>query len=79
MLATIRGLISRRKLLLKDEPSEGLAPLMVRQFGENIKHFKEQGLTILLVEQKPSLTYEVSDHVYVMSKGRIAYHLSPDD
>ena len=79
MLATGRGLVSSRKLLLMDEPSEGLAPLMVRQLGENIKHFKEQGLTILLVEQKLSLALEVSDYVYVMSKGRIVYHSTPDD
>lgn len=73
MLATGRGLVSRPKLLLMDEPSEGLAPLLVRKLGEDIRGFKEQGLTILLVEQKLSLALEVADYVYIMSKGKIVY------
>ena len=79
MLATGRGLISRPKLLLMDEPSEGLAPLLVRKLGKNIRSFKEQDLTILLVEQKLSFALEVADYVYVMSKGKIVYHSTPDD
>jgi branched-chain amino acid transport system ATP-binding protein len=79
MLATGRGLISRPKLLLMDEPSEGLAPLLVRKLGNNIRSFKEQDLTILLVEQKLSFALEVADYVYVMSKGKIVYHSTPDD
>jgi branched-chain amino acid transport system ATP-binding protein len=79
MLATGRGLISRPKLLLMDEPSEGLAPLLVRDLGEIIRSFKEQGLTILLVEQKLSFALEVADEVYVMSKGKIVYHSTPDE
>jgi len=79
MLATGRGLISRPKLLLMDEPSEGLAPLLVRKLGNNIRSFKEQDLTILLVEQKLSFALEVADYVYVMSKGKIVYHSTPDN
>lgn len=79
MLATGRGLISNPKLLLMDEPSEGLAPLLVRGLGENIRTFKEQGLTILLVEQKLSFVLEVADYVYVMSKGKIVYHSTPEN
>ncbi len=79
MLATGRGLISRPKLLLMDEPSEGLAPLLVRELGKIIKSLKEQGLTILLVEQKLSFALELADDVYVMSKGKIVYHSSPDN
>jgi len=79
MLATGRGLISRPKLLLMDEPSEGLAPLLVRELGEIIRSFKEQDLTILLVEQKLSFALEVADYVYVMSKGKIVYHSTPDN
>jgi branched-chain amino acid transport system ATP-binding protein len=79
MLATGRGLISRPKLLLMDEPSEGLAPLLVRDLGEIIRGFKERGLTILLVEQKLSFALEMADYVYVMSKGKIVYHSTPDD
>jgi branched-chain amino acid transport system ATP-binding protein len=79
MLATGRGLVSRPQLLLMDEPSEGLAPLLVRELGEIIKHLKEQNLTILLVEQKLSFALEMADYVYVMSKGKIVYHSPPDE
>jgi len=79
MLATGRGLISRPKLLLMDEPSEGLAPLLVRDLGQLIRSFKEQGLTVLLVEQKLSFALEVADDVYVMSKGKIVYHSTPSE
>jgi len=78
MLATGRGLVSRPKLLLMDEPSEGLAPLLVRELGSMIRDFKEQGLTILLVEQKLSFVLQVADYVYIMSKGKIVYHSTPD-
>jgi branched-chain amino acid transport system ATP-binding protein len=79
MLATGRGLISKPKLLLMDEPSEGLAPLLVRDLGEIIRGIKEQGLTVLLVEQKLSFALEVADYVYVMSKGKIVYQSTPGD
>ena len=79
MLATGRGLVSRPQLLLMDEPSEGLAPLLVRELGGIIKHFKEQRLTIFLVEQKLSFALDVADHVYIMSKGKIVYHSTPDE
>lgn len=79
MLATGRGLVSRPKLLLMDEPSEGLAPLLVRDLRGIIRSFKEQGLTILLVEQKLSFALEVSDYVYIMSKGKIVHHSTPED
>jgi branched-chain amino acid transport system ATP-binding protein len=62
-----------------DEPSEGLAPLLVRELGEILRGFKEQGLTILIVEQKLSFALEVADDVYIMSKGKIVYHSTPDD
>jgi branched-chain amino acid transport system ATP-binding protein len=62
-----------------DEPSEGLAPLLVRELGEILRSFKEQDLTILLVEQKLSFALEVADDVYIMSKGKIVYHSTPDD
>jgi branched-chain amino acid transport system ATP-binding protein len=79
MLATGRGLISRPKLLLMDEPSEGLAPLLVRELSQMIRNFKAQGLTIFLVEQKLSFALEVADDVYIMSKGKIVYHSTPDN
>ncbi len=79
MLATGRALMSRPKLLLMDEPSEGLAPKLVREMGETIRDLKEQGLTILLVEQKLSFVLDVADYAYVMSKGKIVHHSTPDD
>jgi branched-chain amino acid transport system ATP-binding protein len=79
MLATGRGLMSRPKLLLMDEPSEGLAPLLVRKLADDIRAFKEKGLTILLVEQKLSLALELADDVYIMSKGKIVHRSTPDE
>lgn len=79
MLATGRSIVSRPSLLLMDEPSEGLAPLLVRDLGKIIRDFKDQGLTVLLVEQKLSFALQVADDVYVMSKGKIVYHSTPDE
>lgn len=79
MLTTGRALVSQPRLLLMDEPSEGLAPLLVRELAKMIKDFKNQGLTVLLVEQKLSFALEVADDVYIMSKGKIVYHSTPDD
>jgi branched-chain amino acid transport system ATP-binding protein len=79
MLATGRALMSRPKLLLMDEPSEGLAPKLVREMAEIIGHLKEQGITILLVEQKLSFVRDVADYAYVMSKGKIVYHSTPGE
>ena len=79
MLSTGRALLCQPKLLLMDEPSEGLAPLLVRELTRIIKGFKEQGLTVLLVEQKLSFALEMADYVYIMSKGKIVYHSTPED
>jgi branched-chain amino acid transport system ATP-binding protein len=79
MLATARALVSRPQLLLMDEPSEGLAPKLVREMADIITGLKAQGLTILLVEQKLSFVLEVADYAYVMSKGKIVYASTPDD
>jgi len=79
MLSTGRALVTQPKLLLMDEPSEGLAPLLVRELARMIRDFKNQGLTVLLVEQKLSFALEVADDVYIMSKGKIVYHSTPDD
>ncbi|MBI4332655.1 MAG: ABC transporter ATP-binding protein [Chloroflexi bacterium] len=71
ILAVARGLASNPELLLMDEPSEGLAPIMVEKIEEIILHLKEQGLSILLVEQHLPLALKVADHAYVMVKGTI--------
>jgi branched-chain amino acid transport system ATP-binding protein len=62
------------RLLLLDEPSEGLAPLIVREIGRVLVRLKGEGLSILLVEQNVPLALRVADRVYVMSKGQIVYH-----
>ncbi len=79
ILATARALMMSPKLLLMDEPSEGLAPLLVREMGEIIRRLMGQGLTILLVEQKLSFVREVADYAYVMSKGKVVYHGLPEE
>jgi branched-chain amino acid transport system ATP-binding protein len=71
MLAMGRAMMSRPKLLLLDEPSMGLAPLMVQKVFETILAVSKEGVTILLVEQNARLALEVSDRGYVMESGEI--------
>jgi branched-chain amino acid transport system ATP-binding protein len=73
MLAIGRALMARPKLLLLDEPSMGLAPLLVRQILEAVVHLKEQGVTMLLVEQNASAALAISDRAYVIESGRITH------
>ena len=69
MLAISRGLMSRPTMLLMDEPSMGLAPLLVRQVAETILALHDQGVTILLVEQMASMALAVADRAYVIQNG----------
>lgn len=74
-LAIARALLSRPKLLLLDEPTLGLAPLLVDRVFDTLQELKREGSTILLVEQNAARTIEVADRTYVMrSGGRIAFH-----
>ena len=70
MLATTRGIRCEPDLLLMDEPSEGLAPLLVKELGQVIQQLRARGLSILLVEQKFAFALNVADYVSVMSKPR---------
>jgi branched-chain amino acid transport system ATP-binding protein len=72
MLAIARALMSRPRLLMLDEPSLGLAPLMVEHIFEIIGDLKRQGLTILLVEQNVHHALDVADRAYVFETGRVA-------
>ena len=74
MLAIGRALMMNPRLILLDEPSEGLAPIVVREIGSVLLRLKASGLAILLVEQNVPLALRVADRVYVMSKGQIVYH-----
>ena len=71
MLAIGRALMSRPKLLLLDEPSMGLAPLMVQKIFEVVRTVAAQGMTILLIEQNAKLALQTSQRGYVMESGKI--------
>jgi len=77
MLAIARALATNPDLILFDEPSEGLAPLIVAEIGRIIAGLKQHGLSILLVEQHFALAMSVADEVYVMNKGQIIFHGPP--
>jgi branched-chain amino acid transport system ATP-binding protein len=72
MLAVARGLMARPRLLLLDEPSMGLAPILVEEIFEIIREINRQGTTILLVEQNANMALQVANRGYVLETGRIA-------
>jgi len=79
MLAIGRGLMTNPDCLIMDEPSEGLAPIVIQGVWEAIGKLKEQGLSILLVEQNAALALKLVDFVHVMSKGQVVYSARPDE
>ena len=79
MLAIARALMTNPELLLMDEPSEGLAPLLVQNLRDKILDLKASGLPIFLVEQNLGLALAVADEVYLMESGQIVYHGDPED
>jgi branched-chain amino acid transport system ATP-binding protein len=78
MLAMGRGLMSGPSLCMFDEPSSGLAPMLVLEVFQVIKHLHEQGITILLVEQNVRRTLEVANRAYVLENGRVAMEGTSD-
>jgi branched-chain amino acid transport system ATP-binding protein len=78
MLAIARALMTNPRLLLMDEPSEGLAPIVIEEIGAAVKELSRSSLSILLVEQNLPLALDVADHVYIMSKGRIVHECTPE-
>lgn len=72
MLAMGRALMSRPKILLLDEPSMGLSPLLVKEIFEIIKEVNKSGVTVLLVEQNAKMALSISDRAYVLETGKIA-------
>lgn len=79
MLAIGRALMANPDLLLMDEPSEGLAPLIVREIAHIIRQLKEGGFQILLVEQNLPMALGVADFVYVISKGIVVHECTPGE
>jgi branched-chain amino acid transport system ATP-binding protein len=79
MLAIGRGLMTNPDCLIMDEPSEGLAPIIIQGLWEAISQLKREGLSILLVEQNASLALKLVDYVHVMSKGQVVYSARPEE
>ncbi len=78
MLAFGRALVGNPALLMMDEPSEGLSPLLVREVEDIIKEIKARELSMLLVEQDSSFALKLADYVYIMSRGTVVYESEPE-
>jgi len=79
MLAIARALLSNPDYILMDEPTEGLAPLLVQEIGDIILRVREEGVSILIVEQSLLFALRVSTETHLMSKGTIVYSSSPQE
>jgi branched-chain amino acid transport system ATP-binding protein len=79
MLAIARALMTNPDMLLMDEPSEGLAPILVEQLGDDLLKVKESGLSVFLVEQNLGLALEVADDMYIIDRGRVVFHGTPGE
>jgi branched-chain amino acid transport system ATP-binding protein len=77
MLAIGRALMGNPRVLLMDEPSEGLAPQIVAEVMATIRKLKESGLSIVLVEQNPNLVFDVADDIVILNTGRVAVASNP--
>ena len=77
MLAIARGLMTDPDCLIMDEPSEGLAPIIIQAVWQAVSKLKQQGLSILLVEQNAALALQLVDFVHVISKGRVVWSGTP--
>ncbi|MGH7418677.1 MAG: ABC transporter ATP-binding protein [Candidatus Rokuibacteriota bacterium] len=78
MLAIARGLVARPRIMLVDEPTEGLAPMLVQSLTEILREINRRGTTILLVEQTLEVAMALSHRLYVMDQGRIQFEGTPD-
>jgi branched-chain amino acid transport system ATP-binding protein len=78
MLAIARGLVARPRIMLVDEPTEGLAPMLVQSLTDILREINRRGTTILLVEQTLEVALALSHRLYVMDQGRIQFEGTPD-
>ena len=78
MLAIARALVSDPRVILLDEPSQGLAPKVVRELADVIRRLRDEGVAVLLVEQNLKLAERVADRMFIMVKGRIVYDAAPE-
>lgn len=79
MLAIGRALMTNPDLLLMDEPSEGLAPLIIQTVSHIISQLKDSGFSILLVEQNLDMALALANYIYIMGKSKIVYESAPED
>ena len=79
MLAVGRALLANPSLLLMDEPSEGLAPVIIERIGEILAGLRRDGLWIFLVEQNDGLAISLADTVYILANGRVVWHGTPGE
>ena len=79
MLAVARALVGNARLILMDEPTEGLSPQIVSELKQLVRKLRDSGLAILLVEQNIEFALDLADTVSVMDKGKIVWHGLPRD
>jgi branched-chain amino acid transport system ATP-binding protein len=79
MLAIARALVAGADLLLLDEPTEGLAPIIVERVADLVRELNEEGITVLLVEQNVAVASALADRVYILDKGNIVYEGTPEE
>lgn len=79
MLAIARALLTNPDLILLDEPSEGLAPIIVKKLASFVNKIKSHGTSILVVEQNLEFSLTTADHIYIISSGRIVADMSPEE
>jgi len=79
MLTLCRTLMGDPDLLMIDEPTEGLAPKAVAQVSEFLSEMKKRAISVLLVEQKLTISLQISQRLYVMGHGRVVFHGTPDE
>ena len=79
MLTLARTMMGDPELVIIDEPTEGLAPMIVKMVAEFLQHLKERGISVLLIEQKLTIALQISQRVYVMGHGHMVFEGTPDD